>query len=180
MIEGLDGAEGITAQMHQTAEMAVTKLALQITQVIPAWLPWVALAVYTVGMLGVVYIMGHSVITRGIREWIAGPVSARCPTCGDATEARFADGFECMGDKKEHAPVPFQLVNPPAWRLWPVTLLECPACLGFWLGLFAGWEIGPFIPVVSNGLVICIAACYTSGAMFVLGRTTGLMPLPKE
>lgn len=59
---------------------------------------------------------------------------------------------------------------------WFVLLLECPACLGFWIGLVAGLLISE-----AEGVRYLLAAfafaCYTAGANFVLGKLTGLMPV---
>jgi hypothetical protein len=66
----------------------------------------------------------------------------------------------------------------PMWR-WLVMLIECPACLGFWIGLFVGGACAPLWPG-ENPLILAavIGAFYTSGSNFLLGRLTGLMPLP--
>ena len=49
-----------------------------------------------------------------------------------------------------------------------VMLLECPACLGFWLGFFFGLVLGGF----ANAITL---ACYTAGSNFILAKFTGLM-----
>lgn len=48
---------------------------------------------------------------------------------------------------------------------WIVELVECPACLGFWLGLVAPQQI---VPRLVFGFFIC-------GTSFILGRLTGLI-----
>ena len=66
----------------------------------------------------------------------------------------------------------------PMWR-WLVMLIECPACLGFWIGwavwiaTLSLWPIEP--PWYLAGTA---GAFYTAGSNFLLGRLTGLMPLP--
>jgi hypothetical protein len=58
-----------------------------------------------------------------------------------------------------------------------VEMAECPACLGFWLGLIAG-TILPFItPIpVPTALSPFLFAFYTCGTGFLLGRLTGWIP----
>lgn len=51
-----------------------------------------------------------------------------------------------------------------------VELIECPACLGFWLGVI-GWLVRPN-PTVSDAL---IAGCFVSGSNALLGFWSGLM-----
>lgn len=84
------------------------------------------LFIYTIAALGFVYIVGHSVASKAIREWLY-----------------------------DRVPV-------------LVALLECPACLGFWIGLVSGLlGIVPLHPL--------LLALYTSGAMLALGRATRIM-----
>jgi hypothetical protein len=61
---------------------------------------------------------------------------------------------------------------------WLVMLIECPACLGFWLGVYAGIHTSgesPFYPPLVMGFA-------TTGVNFLLASFTGLMPSssPKE
>ncbi len=58
-------------------------------------------------------------------------------------------------------------------RSFTLTLIECPACLGWWVGAWAGviwgWgEPGKFA-------TIFMLAFYTCGTNFILGRLTGLI-----
>lgn len=68
----------------------------------------------------------------------------------------------------------FGHVFPPA--VWLVLLLECPACLGAWVGFAAGfwWPVADF----PRAIVVLGAAFFTAGSNFLLGRITGLMPHP--
>lgn len=53
---------------------------------------------------------------------------------------------------------------------WPLALIECPACLGFWLGLATGaWISHDWFFALMSGL-------FTMATNFVLGRMTGLIP----
>lgn len=60
------------------------------------------------------------------------------------------------------------------WRamLWFVELIECPACLGFWLGLAGGWFMPTLVPapVPCAAFTLGLATC-ASG--YILGRATG-------
>lgn len=66
------------------------------------------------------------------------------------------------------------LYQPHNWRFWLVTLIECPACLGFWFGLAAGLIHTP------SAFGAIAGALYTSGANFLLGRATGIMGDPAQ
>lgn len=82
-----------------------------------------------------------------------------------------------VGHSRISRPVRLALwdVGGPFVRLF-VELLECPACLGFWIGGVTGVVLyvnGPLpLPFVA------IAPFYTSGANFLLGRATGLISDP--
>jgi predicted ABC-type sugar transport system permease subunit len=57
------------------------------------------------------------------------------------------------------------------WKVleWPLALLECPACLGFWAGLVYGLAITePPLSALGRGL-------YTCGANFLLAKWSGLI-----
>lgn len=95
-----------------------------------------ALAFYTVAAFGLAYVVGHSVISRPVREVIA------------------------------------------LWSEPLITLIECPACLGWWVGLGAG--IGLALAGRLAWALILALAFYTAGANFILGRATGLIPNPGE
>jgi len=59
-----------------------------------------------------------------------------------------------------------------AIRRFPVMLLECPSCLGFWLGLGAGFFICGSNP---DAVIILISAFYTAGSNFILAKLTKLV-----
>lgn len=62
------------------------------------------------------------------------------------------------------------------WTRTIVELVECPACFGFWTGL----AVGSYLALAHHapfGVPFGVA-CYTTGANFLLGRVTGLIPSP--
>lgn len=54
---------------------------------------------------------------------------------------------------------------------WFLELIECPACLGFWIGLVASFFLG------TNWFVW---ALFTSGSNFLLGKFSGLIVEAKD
>lgn len=58
----------------------------------------------------------------------------------------------------------------------PISLVECPACFGFWIGLIAG-AIG-IVPFGLHGppwVVAVTWGLFTSGSNLILAKLTGLM-----
>lgn len=55
-----------------------------------------------------------------------------------------------------------------------LALLECVACLGFWIGLVVGWYLAPALGGTRIVLALSLA-CYTAGLNFVIGRKTDLL-----
>ena len=55
---------------------------------------------------------------------------------------------------------------------WLLDLVECPACFGFWIGL----ATSIFWSSLFNAPFNIMLPFYTSGANFLLGRLTGLVP----
>lgn len=61
---------------------------------------------------------------------------------------------------------------------WFVLLLECPACLGFWIGLITApwvrtWQ--PFAREIPLIPFMILHAFFTCGSNFIIGRATGLI-----
>lgn len=54
-----------------------------------------------------------------------------------------------------------------------VMLIECPSCLGFWIGLLAGGLHPP--QGFGRFSFALLMGCYMSGANFILGKITGLI-----
>lgn len=80
-------------------------------------------------------------------------------------------------------------VNSPAKVFWAwfLMLIECPACFGFWTGLFAGMlyaamdgEQYPREGALARILFAVGLALYTTGSNFVLARLTSLIPAPAK
>lgn len=60
-----------------------------------------------------------------------------------------------------------------------VMLLECPACCGFWIGLIVGAMDFVFYDVHDMARRGFLAACFTAGSNFILGRLTKLVGHPR-
>jgi hypothetical protein len=55
-----------------------------------------------------------------------------------------------------------------------IEMIECPACLGFWIGVgTGGWMLGGPIQALFIGFT-------TAGTNFILARFTDLIPPPKD
>lgn len=117
--------------------------------------------IYTVTMFGFAYIVGHSTISLPFRHVIGGvPVSL--PAIDGNGNVIVAGDPGAPG------------------ALGPIgeafcALIECPACLGFWLGMLSA--ISGLMPVLEgfggwNWPIVL--GCYTSGANFILARLTRL------
>lgn len=96
--------------------------------------------IYCMIVFGLTYIVGHSVITQAIREWAFGPVSA-----------------------SEATPPPID-----STRRFIVTMIECPACLGFHVGWILGLVFGLGWYSIALGL-------FTTGTNLILAKLTRLM-----
>jgi hypothetical protein len=59
--------------------------------------------------------------------------------------------------------------------LWLVELVECPACLGTWLGFAAGFLWPSLVPF---GYAPVMLALWTCGTGYILGRSTGWLTEP--
>src|SRR5512147_1001754 len=138
------------------------------------------LFVYTVAAFGLAYIVGHSAISLPFRTWLAGKTFARCPVCGDTTDAKFANGFKCDGvgaipaGNTGHAPVAFQLVfDAGPVRQFLLVLLECPACCGFWIGVAVviyAVSIGILLDTPLRHAIVAsvVLPLYTCGSNYIL------------
>lgn len=74
-----------------------------------------------------------------------------------------------------------------AARAFLLTLIECPACFGFWTGLFAGMLYAamdgaqyPREGALARLLFAVGLALYTTGSNFILARFTNLIPAPAK
>lgn len=116
------------------------------------------LVLYLLGAFGFAYIAGHSAISLPTRTWLGGIPAQYEPVEGKAPRVvRYA--------------VPGALGS---FGEFLVALVECPACLGFWIGLASG----NFLPVPGwlppwGWVIWC--GLLTSGSNFLLGRLTRLI-----
>lgn len=114
------------------------------------------------GAFGFAYITGHSKISLPFRVLLGG---ADAPVDEAGAE-----------------------VGPPRKPLVPyvgpflVTLIECCACQGFWVGLMIGAVIGVppeflsgVLDAVRSILWLIAFGCIVSGSNFIVGRATGLI-----
>lgn len=74
-----------------------------------------------------------------------------------------------------------------ALRAWFLMLIECPACFGFWTGLFTGMlyaaadgDLYPREGALAKFMFAAGLALYTTGSNFVLARFTNLIPAPTK
>ena len=145
----------------------------------------VGLLFYVFYAFGLAYIGGHSLITRRGREILYGFTLGWSESCGNGHLAHY-------GPRVATEPLPtpscsacalagfegtFHPVDGPHFPFrWLVTLVECPACFGFWIGAVSGalrW-----IEIDSLGRVTSAIAvgCFTAGCNVLLGTLTHLMP----
>lgn len=64
------------------------------------------------------------------------------------------------------------------FRRFVLSLIECPACFGFWIGFwFAAYVPTPslFPELKIKFFWMLMLACYTSGSNFILGNATRLI-----
>lgn len=109
-------------------------------------------ALYLLAAFGLAYIVGHSTISLPFRVWLGGvPAKPEVPLLPQP------GALGPIGD-------------------WVATMLECPACFGFWIGLcsaiagvaFPEWTVNRYLwPVVLG--------CITSGSNYIIGRLTRLV-----
>lgn len=114
------------------------------------------LIVYLISTFGLAYVLGHSKITQRARE------------------VAFDLGFYKRNVRVETAGGSVTGYQPTIFPLrWLVMLVECPACLGFWVGLACGWRL---FHVFSTAVVLGFFTCSTN---FMLGRWTGIIANPR-
>jgi hypothetical protein len=104
--------------------------------------------VYVIAAFGLTYILGHAIVTRGLREW----------------------AFNLTFTRGEY--IPFSPLRPL------VMLVECPACCGFHIGFWGALFIGPRFFPAGFWLTFLAAlgvGCFTAGSNYLLGRLTGII-----
>lgn len=80
---------------------------------------------------------------------------------------------EWLAEMRERKNIPAQIF---------LELIECPGCLGFWVGFLIGL-VGllrgvPWLPPPTGPWILSVLGFYTAGVNFCLGRATGLIDKP--
>lgn len=121
------------------------------------------LVVYTITVFGFCWGIGGSPLTLGARSYWA-----------------YLAGVQVASGVPVTSPL-----GPATQRVlrFFLHLVECPACLGFWVALIVAFAIPDLageLPLVPGGALLraISLAFYTAGANFLLGRATGLIDKP--
>lgn len=128
---------------------------------------------FLLAAFGLAYICGHSTISLPLRKWMGG-TPFRVRVKGEIIEgvspedAKLLDGAQLV-PAKPGAFGPF--------GDFLTSLIECPACFGFWIGLVAG--LTGFVPMPHEGISAfawpMTLGCITAGSNFGLSRLTRLI-----
>lgn len=108
-------------------------------------------ALYFLASFGFAYIVGFAKISAGVRYLLSPPM---------------------IGNGDE-LPVPAPGVMNEL-RYWLVSLLECPACVGWWLGVFFGPTFLA-VPIQDRIGLSVFCGCATAASSFILGRASRLI-----
>lgn len=115
----------------------------------------IQLIIYSIAAFGLAYIIGHAQITNFIRIFF--------------WEYCWFEGMRVETGGR----YPFRIL---------VELMECPACLGWWIGfisglvgLFTQYQDVQLIHIGPPWIFPVILGLYTSGTNFILGRYTRLI-----
>ena len=118
--------------------------------------------VYLGAAFGLAYIVGHSTISLPFRTWLGGVPSREIePTLA-------LPGAKIVASGKPGALGPF--------GDFICSLLECPACFGFWTGLFSSQLLAAPAELHTtwwNWPVVL--GCLTAGSNFAVSRLTRLI-----
>lgn len=117
---------------------------------------------FFLGQFGFAYIVGHSAISAPFR-YLFSP-----------------EMYVPEGQDAPPEPVPGRL---NAARHWLTSLLECPACLGFWTGGFGAVLFGSAVGIVAHApdnaldrmVLFVFFGCCTAGSNFLLSRLSRLI-----
>lgn len=115
---------------------------------------------YIFASFGFAFVAGHSKISLPLRNWLS-----------------YASSLHLDDDKIETANA-IGYPKPIRWLAeWILSLLECPACLAFWLGAAAIFTpLGDMIPMGTPALVSALALGLANcGAVLTLGLLTKLI-----
>ncbi len=130
---------------------------------------------YLLGAFGLAYIVGHSVISLPFRTWLGGTPEKQLPSPGNFTNSTTP------------RPGHIEPAKPGALGAFGdflCSLIECPACFGFWCGVAVGllgmislppdWALNGGFFVRWIGWPIALG-CITAGSNFGLSRLTRLI-----
>lgn len=115
---------------------------------------------YVFASFGVAFVLGYSKITLPLRQALA-----------------WASELHLAGDKIEDADVQ-GYSKPVRWLAgWTLALLECPACLAFWIGVASIYTPVPdFLPFSAPDYALApILGFANLGAVLSLGLITNLI-----
>lgn len=121
---------------------------------------------------GLAYIVGHATISLPLRK-VLGGVPFRVRVKGEIIEGVSLEDAKLL-DGATITPARPGAFGPAGDFL--TTLLECPACFGFWIGFIAGLlgMLAPPPELSAFGWPITLG-CLTSGSNFALSRLTRLI-----
>lgn len=132
---------------------------------------------YAIAVFGFEYIVGRSVISQVPREYLHwfSVEQRRCEICHVPVLRYDKNGevgfFDCVTHGSNARIVPYLKGSRILAAL--LALIECPACLGFWVGLIYSvqFDMTEIVPVHSH----FVFALLTSGVSLILGKLTRVM-----
>lgn len=132
----------------------------------------IAFLLYALASFGFAFIVGFAKISLPFRSWIAQKTTV-IEIDRRAVDPSVRDHYP----PSEHEEFRFG-----AFGLWFIALLECPACLGFWLGVFAAladrWFGFIALANLTSAPLLFSAVflgCVVSASNFILGVFTRLI-----
>ena len=128
---------------------------------------------FLLAAFGLAYIAGHSTISLPFRKWMGG-TPFRVRVKGEVIEGVSPDDAKLL-DGAMLVPAKPGALGPFGDFL--TTLIECPACFGFWIGLAAGLTGFVAFPTseLSGFAWPMTLGCITAGSNFALSRLTRLI-----
>lgn len=125
--------------------------------------------VYFLAAWGFCYIAGMAQISHGLRVLLGGipPLDAQPPQYMVDVSTGTKTLLRPALPAREAVPAVIPVVGP-----WVASLLECPMCLGFWVGVAASFWLPVLVPM-NPVLWSLIVGCATSGANFCILHFSG-------
>lgn len=131
----------------------------------------IAFILYVLAAFGFAFIVGFAKVSLPFRSWLASPIKTV------KFRPDWPEGGPFKINEEWH-----ERPRLNGWATWIVALLECPACLGFWLGVFAALADRWFGFIALAGLTdaprlfsIIFLGCVVSASNFILGVFTRLI-----